>query len=896
MKTWLNLLFVLCLLPTFATAEVAESFSIEAAPQSGVASNTAIDCIAHGVSPTGIWTATAKGVNYSFDGGDTWSYYSDATGLPSNNLSALYSIGGRLWVATNHEEMISGDLHSLSDGLTYTDDNGATWTQINFGSDGLNIPYVWGGDRTIFDITGHVDPGFFNNRLTDNDANWLFFAAFAGGFLASQDGGITWRRIYASPADSVQFNTTTEAPSYRNRYFACAADTSHGDSLFVWGGTSGGVFQYVYSPPREKLYSHLINSVAFCDTCEDSDSLPIFIGGGNSFSRSTVSAGSFVSRFEIDGLPGKSISAITDVGGRLLAGTTDTIAGVSTGLVFSDDQGDSFAPVVLPEVQGANNTVTHFMSLADRVYMAAGQAGLFASTDTGMTWERILLDSVNLLSAKNAVYDMAMSGDTLMIGTDTGLVECTVDMGGELTETRYTPFEDGAASGARIICVAPQLYLDTLDNVDSTALWTVHRSVGEDGVPMVGRRSTYVEWDVVQIEGTDPPEYDSTFVDSSLVWAFYMVDTLVNDIGFIGDSAFVVGNAGIWFSPLGGAPNSRFSARQYVSDSIVVATMDNDIITLMETRGDYVVFGAVNAMAVSRDRGHSFRIIRPNTDSLAADVVINHTYIGSGFGLAGDFIPAVDVQYVDDGPARIWAGARPAVVGTTGISVGEYRTLTNGDGDSTGFGLDWKVLLDGEYAWNFAFDGDFVFAATNDGLLMHDGSRDDDGTLTAEWESIPFVDAASGEELVAAGTAVFGVAVVDSFLWAGTDDGTVRLKLNDLTSQRMFAKVDSTTAADEVYAYPVPFEPNLGQEVDFHFVVETAGHVTVEVYDYAMNLVARPIDNVFYDAGPHPDGSSQGLTWDGRNGSGDVVAVGVYYFKVEFDSGDTRWGKLAVMP
>jgi flagellar hook assembly protein FlgD len=108
--------------------------------------------------------------------------------------------------------------------------------------------------------------------------------------------------------------------------------------------------------------------------------------------------------------------------------------------------------------------------------------------------------------------------------------------------------------------------------------------------------------------------------------------------------------------------------------------------------------------------------------------------------------------------------------------------------------------------------------------------------------------------------------------------------------------VDLTTPADEVYAFPVPFRPTQGQTVDFHFVVDKAGNVTVAVYDFAMNLVATPINNLYYDAGIYPSQGHQGNTWNGYNDKGDLVAVGVYYFKVVFESGETRWGKLAVIP
>jgi hypothetical protein len=36
--------------------------------------------------------------------------------------------------------------------------------------------------------------------------------------------------------------------------------------------------------------------------------------------------------------------------------------------------------------------------------------------------------------------------------------------------------------------------------------------------------------------------------------------------------------------------------------------------------------------------------------------------------------------------------------------------------------------------------------------------------------------------------------------------------------------------------------------------------------------------------------------WDGRNGKGDLVAVGSYAFTIEYSNGDIHWGKLAVIP
>ncbi len=63
-----------------------------------------------------------------------------------------------------------------------------------------------------------------------------------------------------------------------------------------------------------------------------------------------------------------------------------------------------------------------------------------------------------------------------------------------------------------------------------------------------------------------------------------------------------------------------------------------------------------------------------------------------------------------------------------------------------------------------------------------------------------------------------------------------------------------------------------------------------------MNLVKRVIDNEPFEPNFYPTAGYGRRTWDGLNGKGDEVAVGVYYFKVEYSTGEVRWGKLVVIP
>jgi flagellar hook assembly protein FlgD len=132
----------------------------------------------------------------------------------------------------------------------------------------------------------------------------------------------------------------------------------------------------------------------------------------------------------------------------------------------------------------------------------------------------------------------------------------------------------------------------------------------------------------------------------------------------------------------------------------------------------------------------------------------------------------------------------------------------------------------------------------------------------------------------------------------GTEDGTVKVNLGTMIGDTTFVYVDTTTSSDVVYAFPIPlrFSEVRDKIIDFHFVVESEAHITIEIYDFAMNLVKRIVDNVLYPTGTYHGRGPLRPTWDGTNGSGENVAVGAYYFKVEYSTGQVHWGKIAVVP
>ncbi len=856
---------VLLIIPLPIQAGLASQFD---APDTTIASNTVIDIVAHN---GGIWMATGEGLNFSLDGGETWLLYDSSNGLVSNDISALFSVDGRLWVATGHSEIVDGQTVGFSDALMYTDDNGDTWTAVDFG----DIPHVLGGERVIFDITGYNDAA--------QDKDWMFIAAFAGSFLASIDGGQSWRRIYSSPSDSVQYNTES-IPPVQTRYFSCTVDTTHGDSLFVWAGTAGGVYQYIFAPSTEKPSSKSIANIVYCDNCGGSDTSYVFMGGNNGITRMTSSGGPYLSRFTNNGLPGgPSVTAIYPFAGNLFVGTASGPDGPSTGLVVSSDNGETFTAVNgFDAVTGDNKVITAMTEMRGRLYLAAEEAGLFVSLDTGLSWSHIYVDSSDTSSAngRNVVHALDPFFDTLRVGTDSGLVTLYMDTTGEILSSHYDVFGEVIGfSGARVIKVKTQVFWDSTGMAyDSLAIWTVNRPLTANGSPVVFR----------SFERAGQSEEKDT------AWVSMQWEVNTNDIAFVGDSVFAVGNAGLRFSADGSNPSTIHTVR----DSASADRFDDENITAMTVVGDSVFIGTDNGFAISHDRTRNYKIFRVNTDTLAADVVINHTLLSSLLQISGDFIPAIGVQTIDNELGRVWVSARAALTGGgDGISVGLYfpvdsaGTILDSDTDSTfaRYDLRWGLSNPGAFAWNFAFNGDTVFAASDAGLLMNYG----DTGIT--WDTVALVDA-SGNAMVEPGISVYAVEVQDNFLWVGTEQATVRLRLDNMLADTSYFYIDFDTPVDEVYAFPVPFSNSGDDAVDFHFVLQEDADVTLEVYDPAMNLVARLLDNQSLPAGIYHGRNSGVPAWDGRNGKGDQVAVGPYYFKVELSSGDVRWGKLAVIP
>ncbi|MBN2710050.1 MAG: hypothetical protein JXR46_13495 [Calditrichaceae bacterium] len=234
--------------------------------------------------------------------------------------------------------------------------------------------------------------------------------------------------------------------------------------------------------------------------------------------------------------------------------------------------------------------------------------------------------------------------------------------------------------------------------------------------------------------------------------------------------------------------------------------------------------------------------------------------------ISGNFVVALGYQ-----PAAntIWAATIEA------NAESEYRAVSK----TSNGGATWQVVLPGIFAHNFAFDGNIVYVAADEGLF-----KSEDGE---NWYTFPPIkDYDTGDEILR--NEFYSVNIQNltgggSRLWAGSSDGLVYTDDNGFTwhVNRSYVRT-SIRPEPKAYAYPSPFSPSRHSYARFEFDFENTQKVDIKIFDFAMDLVKKiQID----DLKPK---------WDGTNEAGDIVASGVYIYRVEVD-GQLTWGKIAVI-
>jgi flagellar hook assembly protein FlgD len=97
--------------------------------------------------------------------------------------------------------------------------------------------------------------------------------------------------------------------------------------------------------------------------------------------------------------------------------------------------------------------------------------------------------------------------------------------------------------------------------------------------------------------------------------------------------------------------------------------------------------------------------------------------------------------------------------------------------------------------------------------------------------------------------------------------------------------------SSQTYAAPNPFAPSQDEKARIVYSLSRGAQVTIEIYDFASRKV-RTLIHAEARAGGQNHASD---TWDGRDEEGDPVANGVYFYRIELDSGQEAFGKIVVL-
>ncbi len=105
----------------------------------------------------------------------------------------------------------------------------------------------------------------------------------------------------------------------------------------------------------------------------------------------------------------------------------------------------------------------------------------------------------------------------------------------------------------------------------------------------------------------------------------------------------------------------------------------------------------------------------------------------------------------------------------------------------------------------------------------------------------------------------------------------------------MLAQDYAALLEQKSFAYPAPFNPSL-ETVQIRFVFESASEATLKIMDAAGDVV-HEVEN--------PGGVGRTgeiiVSWDGRNGRGEMVANGIYFYVITTSSQERITGKIAVL-
>jgi hypothetical protein len=245
--------------------------------------------------------------------------------------------------------------------------------------------------------------------------------------------------------------------------------------------------------------------------------------------------------------------------------------------------------------------------------------------------------------------------------------------------------------------------------------------------------------------------------------------------------------------------------------------------------------------------------------------------------ISGNWIIALREQQF--GPLSImWAATRDTKPEETqGVSYSQ-------DGGAT-----WKTTLLGERAWNLAFKDSIVYVATDHGIFRSSDKGE-------SWiQSGTIYDPSNRQRFVL--PECYGVGVEGDTIWYGGSEGiayTIDSPQQPFGSVwKIFRTYEPLQNEKRTYAYPNPFAPD-DEPVRIHYSLEfeSSGsqNVTIRIFNFAMHPVRTLVQNA-----TRLNGKEYDEIWNGKSDNHTIVANGVYFYRIEIGNQAPLWGKIIVL-
>lgn len=476
------------------------------------------------------------------------------------------------------------------------------------------------------------------------------------------------------------------------------------------------------------------------------------------------------------------------------------------------------------------------------------------------------------LQAGNSITDVVISNDTIWLGSGKGLSRSTD--GGRSWKNYYNSPEFGNEDISAIAFRGKDVWVATAHSVDKDG-----QSLPE-GSGLRYSSDGGETWKVFA-QPLDVNNVDTLFWNSKSTIRALGITTAINnityDIAIAGSSVYICSFAG-----MARVSNDTGKTWQRViipPDNLTSIGPNDSLVFDLSPSG-----GALNLQNNLNHRAFSVLAENDSTIWIGTAAGLNKTTNRGRSWLhfskqtqanpiSGNFVVAIGHQKTNT-KNIIWA----ATINATDNS--EKRGVSFSDDG----GISWKQTLLGEFAHNFGFKNEIVYVPTDNGVFRS-------GDLGQSWvQTGTIFDKTTRQRYTQ--SKFFGAASNGDTVWLGGGDGLVKTVDNITTpfgsSWSILHASRPVASVSETYSYPNPFAPD-DEVVRLHYATgkPSTASVSIRIFDFSMNLVRTLINNASRLPGMEHD-----EIWDGKDGSGNQIVNGIYFYQIVVDNDEPRWGKI----